>query len=531
MSANKDRLSSHPHAEVLIVGAGPVGLTAAAFLSRQGVAFDIIERRQGPIDDSRALGVHARTLEFMAMLGIDRSFVDQGLATRYMAFHRFNRQLFSLDFERLRGQTDYPFYLILPQSQTERILTDHLLEREVDVQWGTSLLSIEQREDHVIVGMETEGGERKKAYAFVIGADGASSTVRRLSDVNFEGATYPADFLLSEVEIPSNAIRRDATHVYFGARSTVAVIPQPNGNYRIVGPNFAAGAGQQEARAESISFERFSEFLKENGLFSGIEMQNPSRLLSYKMHKRVAARFRVGRIFLVGDAAHVHSPAGGQGMNTGMHDAVNLCWKLALVLAGGADDSLLDTYETERRTFAQAIVTATDQAMTKVMSRSLGNRLMFDLLAPLALKFHQPVGLIASMAQIAGGYPDFAEGSDGGAVQPGPRAGQRLPNVTLRGGSSAMSEMGRDRLNLFLSGDDAATSKIERRLQQELHRISVHRLQRPWQDGRRVSGFTGGILCRPDGYVLASLDDQSPAFLPPHALARSEQPHEPRQYQ
>ncbi|OWK25026.1 hypothetical protein AJ87_14820 [Rhizobium yanglingense] len=334
---------------------------------------------------------------------------------------------------------------------------------------------------------ETKGAEHKKEYAFVIGADGATSTVRRLIDVEFEGATYPADFLLSEVEIPSGAIQRDATHVYFGERSTVAVIPQPNGNYRIVGPNFApAEPRAAESGAVSISFEDFSAFLKKNGLFSGIEMRNPSRLLSYKMHKRVAARFRVGGVFLAGDAAHIHSPAGGQGMNTGMHDAVNLAWKIALVLNNWARPDLLDSYETERRTFASAIVTATDRAMSKVMSRSVGSRIMFDILAPLVLRVRQPIDLIGSMAQIADGYPDFLPAARATSHSDGPNVGERLVNLALEGGSSTTRELGRG-LAVFLSGTAQQTDHLERKLQHELPPHSVHRLR----DAGGEMEFTG----------------------------------------
>ncbi|OWK25027.1 hypothetical protein AJ87_14825 [Rhizobium yanglingense] len=139
---NQRSVSQCLAARVLIVGAGPVGLTAAAFLARQGVPFDIIERRDGPVDDSRALGVHARTLEFMEMLGVEEQFLNEGLATRYMSFHRLDRKLFSLDFAGLKGCTDYPFYLILPQSRTERILASHLQSQGIQVLWGKTLLGL-----------------------------------------------------------------------------------------------------------------------------------------------------------------------------------------------------------------------------------------------------------------------------------------------------------------------------------------------------------------------------------------------------
>ncbi len=496
-----------PNGRVLVVGAGPVGLMTAAFLRRQNVDFDLVDARGGPIDDSRALGLHARTLEFMAMLGLDDAFVKSGQVTRWMTFHRDGRPTFSLDFAALSGMTPYPFYLIVPQPRTEEILRDHLAEHGVRPRWNTRLVGLVPRDEDVLVRFDTSEGEFEVAYDRVVAADGARSTVREALGVAFQGATYPASLLLAEVEVPGDHIARDATHVHLGGGTTVAVIPLPNGTFRVVGPDFGAPPSADATSGRSdITFEEMRAFLDRHGILRGVPMENPSRLIAYRMHKRVAERFRVGRVFLAGDAAHIHSPAGGQGMNTGMHDAVNIAWKLGMVLNGHAPETLLDTYETERRTFARQVVAGTDAALSRVVSKAPLDRLLLDWIAPLATRLHQPRGLIAGMAQIDAHYGDTSPSADhagGRAFAPGARfydAGAV--------DAPAWTALGRDRPVMFLSGSAADTAALEETIDRggaSTRRFDVRRLRAPIRVGRRTAPFVGGVLCRPDGYVVTSI--------------------------
>jgi len=500
---NAISVSSVP--KILIVGAGPVGLVAAAFLKRQLVSFDIIEERSGPVRDSRALGIHARTLEFMEILGIEEEFLRRGLPTRYMSFHRYGKKLFSLDFSKNDVLTKYSSYLILPQSHTEDILSSHLSQCGVKVLWGHRLSSFIQNEEKVTAKIDlVSGGGYTQDYSYIIAADGASSTVRNILNIDFSGETYPTDFLLSEVEIPGNKIDRNATHVYMGGKSTIAVIPQPSGCYRIVGPNIEKNKqSDQKSNLSSVSFQQFNTFLSKNGLLKNMEMINPSRLLSYKMHKRVASSFRSGRVFLAGDAAHIHSPAGGQGMNTGIHDAVNLTWKISQVITGISNDNLLATYQTERMFFAKQIVNSTDKAMQKVMSRNFRNYFFFNLIAPVLMKFWQPRSLIASMAQVSGGYPDFEyikKGSD-------ELKGLRVHDNPIHGKEKLHTLLGKRNYIIILSGDPHATSKLESViLELSVYRkdIIFKRLCSPFRKSEFSEPWVGAILCRPDGYIAAT---------------------------
>ncbi|ENM5874415.1 FAD-dependent monooxygenase [Vibrio mimicus] len=382
--------------QVLITGAGPVGLILAAFLHKNGVSFRLIDQRSGPVKESRALGVHARTLELLKPLGLDKEFIKLGRITNNMHFHDENRKLFTLKFDCLQEQTPYPYYLILPQTTTERILLRYLAKQGIEVEWETTLTNFEQVNEHVLCQLSSGEIQSEYIFSFVIGCDGANSFVRQHLGIEFEGETYEALFSLAEVEINDAKIETNATHVYMAPQTTCAVIPMPCGKYRIVGPN---------PNNSGISdFTHFQHFLDSQSLFSEMTLHSPNRVIDYKMHKRIAKQFSKGNIFICGDAAHIHSPAGGQGMNTGMQDAINLAWKIAAVLQKNFPDRILSTYSLERRNVSKAVVHNTDRAMTFVSKRGFKNKFLTHFLYPLILKCYQPVDLIAAMAQLTTRY-------------------------------------------------------------------------------------------------------------------------------
>lgn len=485
-----------PDQRVLIVGAGPVGLTLACLLASAGTPFRIIDGKPAPVGDSRALGVHARTLEVMQSLDLAQAFIRHGRVTRYMTFHDKTRALFSLDFEILRRDTAYPFYLILPQSITERLLYDKLRSLGGDVEWNTTLRSLEEDADGVVV----HSAGKTMRHDYVVGCDGAASVVRKSLGIDFSGLTYDARFVLSEVRIAEDRLATDATHVIMANQSVLAAIPLPNGAYRLVGPDSMASTDL--ASGAQISFDAFADFLRRNGLFPDTRLYDPSRVVSYKMQKRVADRFMTGRVFLAGDAAHIHSPAGGQGMNMGIQDAANLAWKLSVSHHGPAP-GLLDSYGQERRGIALSVANGTDRALRLMNSPNLLHRIAFRFVAPVLCRFWQPRVLIEAMAQLR-----IAYGTGPDPVAPG----KRLPWVRLADGGDLFDLLAPGRmLVLHLSGGDALGGAWP----VDEIRLDDNRYYRPGETAgpmavrpattreRAKLGLVARVLVRPDGYVAA----------------------------
>ena len=402
---------------ILIVGAGPVGLALGCLLAASRTPFRLIDAKDGIGTESRALGIHARTLEIMQSLGLAEQLIKAGRITRYMTFHDRNTALFSLDFDVLKKDTAFPYYLIVPQCDTEAILYEKLLSLGGEVEWNTPLRSVEDSAANVTVHFEGES----LRYPYVVGCDGAASLVRNALGIAFSGETYEARFLLSEVRITNDRLPTDATHVIMTPESVLAAIPLPDGSYRLVGPDSMAPKDTQSGAA--ITFDAFADFLKRNGVFPDTQFNNPSRVVSYRMQKRVADAFMGQRTFLAGDAAHIHSPAGGQGMNMGIQDAANLAWKLTLAFRR-PNGGLLASYAQERRGIANTVAAGTDKALRMMAAPGPAFRLAMRLLAPTVLRFWQPRKLIHAMAQLAINYAPNNNGE----------VGFRLPQVRLAEG-------------------------------------------------------------------------------------------------
>jgi len=496
--------------QVLISGAGPVGLTLAAFLKQNDVPFRLIDQRSGPVKESRALGVHARTLELLRPLGLDREFIKLGRITHDMHFHDQKRKLFSLKFDCLENDTPYPYYLILPQTTTERVLIQHLAKQGVEVEWNTSLSSFEQFDGHVSCQLTQGDKQSSERFRFLVGCDGANSLVRQSLGIQFEGETYEALFSLAEVEISEPSIETNATHVYMAPQTACAVIPMPCGKYRIVGPN---------PDPSGISdFTHFQHFLDSQSLFSDVTLHSPNRVIDYKMHKRVATQFSKQNVFICGDAAHIHSPAGGQGMNTGMQDAINLAWKLAYVTRGTFPERLLSSYSLERRNVSKSVVKHTDQAMAFVSQRGLKTKLLTHFIYPLILKFYQPKSLIAAMAQLSTTY----NAKDA-------NIGQRFPWLKTVQGESTLDFIDGRKWTLLTFGSEVADSSTLQGVEKLLHGAVKHihifenqHFKKPDYPTSSMPCYSMDIpkewhnktvLLRPDGYIYAVSELENSAQL------------------
>jgi 2-polyprenyl-6-methoxyphenol hydroxylase-like FAD-dependent oxidoreductase len=338
--------------DVLIVGAGPTGLTLAASLLLKDVNVVLIDRQAEGANTSRAAGVNARTLEVLdgsTGLDVTRRLVKEGIEAPRFAIRDGAKVLLNIDFSGL--DTAYPFTLLIPQSTTERLLLDRVRELGGDVIRPKVLATVVQ--DATGVTATFDDGDTIRA-SYVVGADGMHSTVREQAGIGFSGGAYEHSFVLADAQLSGDG-PTDEVRLFWASEGLTVVAPLPNGDFRVVAP--------VDDAPEEPSVEFVQQLLDARGP-GGITVTGIAWGSRFRIHHRVADTYRAGRMLLAGDAAHVHSPAGGQGMNLGIQDAVALADALAAVLGGGPD-SVLDAYSATRRPIAQQVVELTDR-LTKL---------------------------------------------------------------------------------------------------------------------------------------------------------------------
>ena len=333
--------------DVLVIGAGPSGLTLAASLVKKGVPTTVVDRQAAGANTSRAAVVNARTLEVLDGLDVSRRLVKEGITAPRFTIRDGRRLLIPVDFSVL--PTDYPYSLMVPQATTERLLLDRLTELGGTLLRPKTLTSVAQDADGVTATFDDRDVIRAR---YVVGADGVHSTVREQAGIGFEGGAYQESFTLADVRLHGEA-PADEVVLFWATAGLTVVAPLPGDIYRIVAP--VADAPE----APSAAF--IQRLLDERGLGAGRMVVTDVIWGSrFRIHYRVADTYRAGRLLLAGDAAHVHSPAGGQGMNLGIQDGVALADVVADVLAG-ALDARLDEYSAARRPIAQQVVEMTDR--------------------------------------------------------------------------------------------------------------------------------------------------------------------------
>src|SRR5688572_26270154 len=327
---------------VLITGAGPTGLVLALWLTKLGVKARIIDKTAEPGTTSRAVAVQARTLEFYRQFGLAQAVVEAGLKISRVNLWVAGRNAAQLSLAQMgEGLSPFPFAMTYPQDAHERLLIEHLEALGVTVERSTELVRFEQNDAQVRALIRTpDGAEEWYNFAYLAGCDGAHSTVRNALGISFPGGTYSGVFYVADVDATGPATDGEI-HVDVEEADFLAVFPlKGTGRLRLIGP-----ATWVRDVDRAMTFDDVNDRAIRN---LQLNVTSVNWFSTYRVHHRVAARFRAGRAFLVGDAAHVHSPVGGQGMNTGIGDAVNLAWKLAAVLKHEAPESLLGTYEIER---------------------------------------------------------------------------------------------------------------------------------------------------------------------------------------
>lgn len=423
--------------DVLIVGAGPTGLLAAGELARHGVACRIIEKAPEPPTQSRALAVHARTMETLDLLGAADTFLERGFRVPGIGVRLDDAPSMYLDLSPL--PTRFPFVVILPQTETAQILESRLGGTGVAVEHGVEWLDFVEQHGWVTSRVRSSTGALSVIHSrYLIACDGAHSPVRHALGMPFVGAADDLVAHLADVTVDGD-VDRGRLHIFSGSRGLALLVPFRDGTMRVVAIDFA----------DQLALRTAEVGLADTGALALAELQatidaivptpltlsEPRWITRFGAHHRQVRSYRAGRVFLAGDAAHVHNPAGGQGMNTGLQDACNLAWKLAFVLRGRAPYALLDTYQTERHPVGAHVLRLTER-MLRVMLvrngamravRNLVVRAVFPLTAVRQAMRRTISGLDIDYRDTTRARRDRSRALGARAVQ----SGHRIPDVRL----------------------------------------------------------------------------------------------------
>jgi 2-polyprenyl-6-methoxyphenol hydroxylase-like FAD-dependent oxidoreductase len=515
--------------DVLVVGAGPTGLALAAGLARFGVGFRIIDRAMDRAHESRALGVQARSLEVLQSLGLGEALVARGNPSARLRLHLDREHTAEL---RLTdsGATDtrFPFILFVSQAETEAVLGDHLGSAGVTVERGAELVDIAPGPAAVRCRIRHRDGREERVWArYLAGCDGAHSTARHLAGIPFEGDAYLQDFMLGDVEV-DGPLERDTLHSFAVGAGVAMFFPLGSpATWRVIATPGRAAEPADPSAAGELSLEELQTAV-DGATGGGFVLRDPAWLTHFRLHHRQAAHYRAGRIFLAGDAAHIHSPVGAQGMNTGIQDAWNLAWKLALVARGRAGDALLDSYEAERWPVGRRLLRYTDRAFglfTRAVSggvaaawarRTVGSHALPRLLSSERIRAH----LFRLVSQLGIRYrssPVVAEGEP--RLRAGPKAGDRLPDMQVtRDGRRTwlQQELAGPHLYLLLCGKPEAWDggRLEELTARHAGLLAAAHLSAGEASGALVGGSaalvrlgvgdihsTAQYLVRPDGHI------------------------------
>ncbi|HEX4205187.1 MAG TPA: FAD-dependent monooxygenase [Ktedonobacteraceae bacterium] len=414
--------------DVLIVGAGPVGLVLANDLLRRGIRCHIIDREPHAEQKTKAVGIHARTLELFAKMGVARTAIERGLKTSHANIYSGDKRLIRIDFGKHLLGTPYPYILLLPQHETEHVLTEHLQSQGGAIEWQRELVQLTQDEEGVeAVLCHPDGKVERVRAGFVVGCDGAHSTVRHVLGLGFAGTTFERSFALGNVRLAWD-LSSEEIFAFLHQGNFIGYFPMADGRHRVV---IAYETGK--APTGEVTLEEIQQAIETCGPV-GTRASEPEELARFHVNQRRTEHYRVSRIFLAGDAAHIHSPIGAQGMNTGIQDALNLSWKLALMVNGQASARLQESYETERKQVGETLLRGTYLTTSLALTRNPLLVALRDTLTPILFSSLSPAEhrLAESMAELTIAYPQSPITVDSRDKKGALRAGDRAPNALVR---------------------------------------------------------------------------------------------------
>jgi len=435
-------MPSSSKTDVIIVGAGPTGLALACQFIRHEVDFVIIDKREGVTPYSKALGVHARTLEIYEQIDLAQKAVEQGTVTGKVRMLESGDVLGQVELSNIgKGLSAYPYMLVLEQSRNEQLMYDWLKDHGHDVLWQTELESFSQDATTVTAHVKNSSGKSQTvAGKYLVGCDGPRSLVRQALGLGFEGSTFERLFYVADVQIAWK-FPHDALTVCLAPHGVVAFFPMPGEKrWRIVG---AFPEGHEKDEREILYEEIEAEIKKEAQL--ELDITRVDWFSTYKVHTRHVDKFSAGRCFVAGDAAHIHTPAGGQGMNTGIQDAYNLAWKLALVLKHSANEHILATYNEERLPNAKRLTATTDRMFNLAAGKDWFVGLIRTTIFPPMAKYILSIEAVRKkffilISQIGITYRSASlsmheTGGNGGDDEFEVKAGDRMPYFLIDGKS------------------------------------------------------------------------------------------------
>jgi 2-polyprenyl-6-methoxyphenol hydroxylase-like FAD-dependent oxidoreductase len=489
--------------DALIAGAGPTGLAIACQLIRHGIDFIIIDKKEGTTPFSKAIGVQARTLEIYQQIDLAENLINEGLITKRVRLLEGGEARAEVPLTKLgEGMSPYPFLLIVEQGKHEHLIYEFIKAHDRDVRWETTLSEFSQDEAGVTATIINAAGEEQVVRAkYLVACDGSKSPVRTELGMKFEGSTFERLFYVADVNLKWEFPHDMLTACVAKDRSTAFFPMKGEDRYRIVGV-FPEGSDKKEGE---ILYEEIEQQIVEDTQLE-LDIYNVNWFSTYKVHSRRVNQFSSGRCFLAGDAAHIHSPVGAQGMNTGIQDGYNLAWKLAAVLRGEADAKILDSYNEERGGVAKRLLETTDRMFDLLMDPawllSFTRRFIFPRVASFAVGLESVNQFIFPLISQTGiTYRDrslSAETSDDFEI----KAGDRMPYFLVDGkGVYEWLKTPKFHLLTFSNmpeGDDNTNETIE----SQFSNVDCHAFPLS-EEVAEIFGTSKpfSVLLRPDNYI------------------------------